>query len=129
MVFGVVDSGIVYKENGGETYLSSRRLYLNSDKTRVVEDGEPDASHLLVCKNGSLEVSTAKRFNLTEEFLLLTVEELVKIKELEAKACALESSKKRIKSVGNGNSPITTVKDVITENAVTTTDSNIPTVK
>lgn len=46
------------------TFVSDRRIYLNADKTAVVEEGSPEATHLLVAKNGELSQEDAERWGL-----------------------------------------------------------------
>lgn len=45
-------------------YISDRRLYLNADKSRVVEEGDPDASFLLVGEGGQLPDDEALQWGL-----------------------------------------------------------------
>jgi hypothetical protein len=43
-----------------------RRLYLVEDKSRVVEDGDPEAMFLLCPKGGEVSHATAARYGLLE---------------------------------------------------------------
>ena len=45
-------------------FVSDRRLYLNSDKSRIVEEDSPEATFLLVGKGGALDDSTAQQYGL-----------------------------------------------------------------
>jgi hypothetical protein len=42
------------------TFVSDRRLYLNADKTAVVEEGDPAATHLLVAAKGEISQEDAE---------------------------------------------------------------------
>jgi hypothetical protein len=46
------------------TLVSDRRLYLTADKTEVVEEGDPSATHLLVAKHGEISQEEADRYGL-----------------------------------------------------------------
>jgi hypothetical protein len=46
------------------TYVADKRLYLNADRTRAVEEG-PEASFLLVADGGSLPDEEAEKYGLT----------------------------------------------------------------
>lgn len=48
------------------TYVADKRLYLNADRTRAVEEG-PEASFLLVAEGGSLPDEEAEKYGLTGE--------------------------------------------------------------
>lgn len=43
---------------------SDRRLWLNADRTQVLEDGDPNASFLLVGENGEIPLDLARKYNL-----------------------------------------------------------------
>lgn len=46
-------------------YISDRRLWLNRDKSAVVEDGDPAAAFLLVGEGCELDEDTAATYGLT----------------------------------------------------------------
>lgn len=46
-------------------FTSTRRLYLNRDKTGVVEEGDPEAAFLLVAEGGELPHEEAEKYGLT----------------------------------------------------------------
>jgi hypothetical protein len=48
-------------------FRSDRRLYLTADRSQVVEEGDPRAALLLVCKGGTLDEKTAKQYGLIKE--------------------------------------------------------------
>lgn len=45
-------------------YITDRRLWLNADKSRVVEDGDPEAAFLLASKGKELDAATVERYGL-----------------------------------------------------------------
>src|SRR5262245_57370864 len=45
-------------------FISDRRIYLNADRSRVVEEDNPEATFLLVAKGGSLDDATAEQYGL-----------------------------------------------------------------
>jgi hypothetical protein len=45
-------------------FLSDKRLYLNADKSKVVEEDDPDASYLLVAAGGQVSDEHAKQYGL-----------------------------------------------------------------
>jgi len=47
-------------------YESERALYLNADKTKVVEEGDPEAAYLLVAAGGKLHIEDAERYGIVE---------------------------------------------------------------
>ena len=47
--------------------VADRRLYLNKDKTRVVEEGDPDAAYLYKVPGHVITEEDAIKFNLYEE--------------------------------------------------------------
>lgn len=48
-------------------YTSDRRIWLNADKTKVVEDGSADAAFLLVGEGGQLSDEEAEQYGLTKQ--------------------------------------------------------------
>jgi hypothetical protein len=48
-------------------FISHRRLYLNSDRSRVVEESDPDAAFLLIGAGGSLDDATARQYGLIKD--------------------------------------------------------------
>lgn len=46
-------------------YISPRRLYLNADKTCIVEEGDPAAAYVLAGAGGVLSDADAERYGLT----------------------------------------------------------------
>lgn len=46
------------------TYTSDKRLYLNADRSKVVEEGSPDAAYLLAGEGGEVSDEEAKRYGL-----------------------------------------------------------------
>lgn len=47
------------------TYRSDKRLYLNNDRSKVVEEGDADAAFLLVGEGGEISDQEAKQYGLT----------------------------------------------------------------
>ena len=45
-------------------FRSDKRLYLNADKSKVVEEDDPKAAYLLVGKGGTVTEEDAKKYNL-----------------------------------------------------------------
>lgn len=45
-------------------YTADRRLYHNADRSRIVEEGDPDAAYLLVAEGAELPDAEAKRLGL-----------------------------------------------------------------
>lgn len=45
-------------------YTSDRRLFLNADKSRVVDEDDPEASYLLVGEGGTVPAAEAERLGL-----------------------------------------------------------------
>jgi hypothetical protein len=45
-------------------YTSDKRLYLNADRSKIVEEDDPDAAHLLVAAGGQVSDVIAKQYNL-----------------------------------------------------------------
>ena len=45
-------------------FTSEKRLYLNADKSKVVEEDDPDASYLLVAAGGQVSDEHAKQYGL-----------------------------------------------------------------
>lgn len=43
---------------------SDRNLYLNADKTKVVEEGDPEAAYVLVAAGGRIHLEDAEKFGL-----------------------------------------------------------------
>jgi hypothetical protein len=48
-------------------FISDRRLYLNSARSRVVEESDPGAAFLLVGAGGSLDDATARKYGLIKD--------------------------------------------------------------
>lgn len=48
---------------------SDRRLWLNADKSQVVEDGDPDAAFLLVSAGGAIDSAEAERLGIRKRDL------------------------------------------------------------
>lgn len=48
-------------------FTSTKRLYLNADKTKVVEEGDPEAAWVLVGEGGQIPLEDAERYGLTKE--------------------------------------------------------------
>lgn len=46
--------------------ISTERLYLNSDRTKVVKEGDPEAAFLLVCRNGVIDDRLAIQYGLLD---------------------------------------------------------------
>jgi hypothetical protein len=46
-------------------FVTNRRLYLNADKTQVVEDGDPRATHLLAATGDEVSQADVDRYGLT----------------------------------------------------------------
>jgi hypothetical protein len=46
-------------------FRSDKRLYVNADKSKVVEEDSPDAAYLLVGKGGTVSDDDAKKYNLS----------------------------------------------------------------
>lgn len=44
-----------------------RRLYLTSDKSRVVEEGDPDSGWLFAVPDSTIKAAVAKRYGLTQK--------------------------------------------------------------
>lgn len=47
------------------TYRSDKRLYVNADRSKVVDEGSAEAAYLLVTEGGELPDEDAKRYDLT----------------------------------------------------------------
>jgi hypothetical protein len=45
-------------------YVTDRKLWLNADRTKVVEDGDPEAAHLLASKGKELSAEVVERYGL-----------------------------------------------------------------
>lgn len=45
-------------------YTADRRLWLNQDRTKVVDEGDPEAAFLLAAKGHEIDAETAKRYGL-----------------------------------------------------------------
>jgi hypothetical protein len=45
-------------------FTSDRRLYLNADRSKVVEEGDPDSAYLLVGEGGEVSDEDAKQYGL-----------------------------------------------------------------
>lgn len=45
-------------------YIADRKLWLNADKSKVVEDGSPEAAHLLASRGKELDAATVERYGL-----------------------------------------------------------------
>lgn len=45
-------------------YVTDRKLWLTADRERVVEDGDPEAAHLLASKGKELPADVVKRYGL-----------------------------------------------------------------
>lgn len=45
-------------------YLSEKRLYVNKDKSRVVEEDDPEAAYLLVAEGSELSDADAEKYGL-----------------------------------------------------------------
>lgn len=45
-------------------YVTDRRLWLSADKSKVVEDGDPEAAFLLASAGKELDEATVKRYGL-----------------------------------------------------------------
>lgn len=80
------------------SYTSDKRLYLNEDRTKVVEEG-PEARYLLVNEGGELSDEEAKQYGLTAKHAKTEVVEAddAKAKQVatppENKAQAMEKNK------------------------------------
>lgn len=48
-------------------FTADKRYYLNADKSRVVEEGDPEASSLLVGAGGELPMAEARTYGLIPE--------------------------------------------------------------
>lgn len=46
-------------------YTAKKRLYLNADRTKLVEEGSPDAAFLLAAEGAEVPDAEAKRYGLT----------------------------------------------------------------
>ncbi len=46
--------------------ISPRRLYLNSDRSKIVEHGSSEAAFLLVAKGGDIDARTEKQYSVAE---------------------------------------------------------------
>lgn len=47
------------------TYKSDKRLYLNADRSEIVEEGSPEATFLLVSEGGTVSTEDAKKYGLS----------------------------------------------------------------
>jgi hypothetical protein len=47
-----------------QPFISDRRIYLNSDRSKAVEATDPEAAFLLVCEGGTLDHETAEKYGL-----------------------------------------------------------------
>lgn len=47
-------------------FISDRRIFVTADRTRIVDESDPEATFLLVAKGGSLDDATAAQYGLTE---------------------------------------------------------------
>lgn len=45
-------------------FVSDKRIYLNADKSAVVEEGHPDAAFLLAAEGGTVTAEQAKQYGL-----------------------------------------------------------------
>lgn len=45
-------------------YVSDKRLYVNKDKSRVVEESDPEAAYLLVAEGSELSDADAEKYGL-----------------------------------------------------------------
>lgn len=52
-------------KEGDPVYKSEKRLYLTQDRTRAVEEGDPEAAFLLVAEGGEMQDAEAERLGLT----------------------------------------------------------------
>lgn len=69
-------------------YTADRRLYVNQDRSRLVEESDPDAYFLLVAEGGGLSDAVARQYGLIED---------PKPKEKEPTAAEDESEAKAVK--------------------------------
>lgn len=70
-------------------FRSDKRLYVNADKSQVVEEDSPEAAYLLVGKGGQVTEEDAKKYNLKApkrtEVTEVPVEAEAEAEETEAK--------------------------------------------
>lgn len=52
-------------------FVSDRRLYLNADRSRIVEESDPQATFLLCGVGGQLDDATADKYGLIESLVML----------------------------------------------------------
>ena len=55
------------KEDSMEAFTADRRLYLSSDKSRVVEEGDPSAAWLFATCGGTIREADAEAYGLSLE--------------------------------------------------------------
>lgn len=51
-------------ENNAAVLIADKAYYFNSDKTKVVEEGDPDAAWLLVGQDSEIAVAEAEKYGL-----------------------------------------------------------------
>ena len=55
------------QEEKAMNLIADRRLYLTADRSRVVEEGEPEAAFLLVGEGSELESALAEQYGIVEK--------------------------------------------------------------